>query len=503
MVIFGVSNFILIKYIDDKKMSIDLAKKTGRSIVWNFTNQIIQQMMNILVVMVLARLLTPGDFGIFAMVVIFSNLAEPFREWGFQAYLIQKKDIDREYEDTAFWSICAIGMLLFVLGVICAPFVGSFFNNHEVAKYVRALSIVFLISPLSSVQWALACRAMDFRIITIRDLFGALVYGCTVCLLAFNGFGVWSMVIACLCRELIFALVYYLIHYWRPRIRFSPSKFKEMLGFSIHCMSSGVLKFFTNNIDNILVGKLLGATDLGLYNLAFNTVSLPQVKLVAHINAVAFPAFSSIQNDKERLRNVYLKSLRMVLLLVVPLLSILFITAKNFVLVFYGEKWLSAVLPIQIMCLYGLIRSLNATTETVFLSIGRPDIQFKMSLLRLVIFVVFLFFGMRYGIVGVSIAVLLYSLVVFYPSIYFCNRLLAIRSLDLCSILLRYLGLSLSMITAIVMLNIFIIHTYITGSFMQIMSDVLAGFLVFILALKIFFPNDLKDAIQFIRKVVA
>lgn len=484
-------------------MDQNLARKAGKGIAWNLISQAIQQVIQIFVIVTLTRLLTPGEFGIFAMIIVFFNFAEPFRQWGFQAFLIQKNVIDDEYKDTAFWSICAIAICLFTLSIISAPLIAKFFNNPQLTMFLRVGSLGFLLSPIGSVQWALANRKMDFKMIMIRDTISAFIYGTYVCFLAFNGYGVWSLVIAFVVKELSLSIILWIIYDWRPSLRFNYSKFKDMSHFSFNCIGSGVLSFFTYNVDNIIVGRFLGATNLGLYNLAFNTVNQPETKLVSQVAAVTFPVFSAMQHENERLREAYIKVFKMLLVVLIPLLTILFMCAKDLVLVFYGQNWLLSVVPIQIMCLYGLIRGLSCIAGPIFLSKGRPDINLKINFLSLVVFVVFIFFGLRFGIIGVAVAVLLYSVTTFFPIIYFCNKLLEINSFKFCLSLLKYISLVLIMIFAVISANAGMRSIRLVHPLLHLLFNSLAGLFVYILALRLFFNSDLQAMITFIRRTVS
>lgn len=483
-------------------MTDSLVKKAGKGVAWNLLSQIVQQAVQFVVIIILARKLTPGDFGIFSMALIFAGLLEPLRQWGFQAFLIQKKDITQEYEDTAFWSICFIGICLFVISITCAPLVGHFFSNPRVSSIFAVIALGFLLSPIGAIQWALITRDLNFKAIAIRGILVTFIYASCVCVLAVKGFGVWALVFAALCRELAWSVIFWLTSDWRPRLQFSADKLKEMLGFSLNSIGSGVLKYIINNIDNLTVGKFLGAANLGFYNMAFNTVSHPQAKLVTHISTVSFPAFSSMKDDMDRFKETYFKIISIVLLVITPILAILFTSAKNFVMIFYGGKWLPAVLPIQIMCLYGFVKALTSISGSVFLSNGRADLDLKMNVFKLTVFILSLTFGLRYGIVGVSIAVLVYSIIIFSPEFYFANKLLKVTALRFYSIVARYLALFF-LISGVILIVGFYLKDHAMAPLFQLILNMLICFLVYAAALIVFFKSDLENAIRLFRKVIA
>lgn len=482
-------------------MSTELSRKVTKGFAWNSSNQIVQQIVQFAVIVFLARILRPSDFGLFSMSIIFVDLIRPFRQWGFQAFLIQKNKIDDEYNDTAFWSMCILGSILYFITILTAPMFGAFFDNREVARLVSVIGIIFLLSPFGAVQWALLNRDLNFKIIAIRDVVVSLIYGVTVIILALKGFGVWALIIASIFREALWSFLFWIIYEWRPRFRFSFSKMKEMLGFSSNCMGTGLMNYFINNIDNILVGKYLGATNLGVYNLAFNTVSHPQTKFVTHITTVTFPALSSIKEDIQKFKDYYLKMIKIVLIIALPILSVLFVSSKDFVRVLYGEKWISAAIPIQIMCFYGLIRALSALSGTALLSKGRPDIDFRIGILRLFIFGIFLAIGLSHGVIGVSLSVLAYSIVNAIVTFYVSNKILNIDNLSFYKMFLKYVVTAIFLTIIIFMMKSRFYNNIPYGPSARLLINFIFGFLLYYSVAVLFFKNDIKILSELVKKI--
>lgn len=484
-------------------MRDDIVKRAGRGVGWNILGQAAEQAIKFVIIVVLTRLLDPGDFGIFAMVLVFTELIRPFREWGFQAALIQKENIDEEYKSTAFWAIAGTGVLLYLFSCLSAPFIGRFFNSPLVGEIIPLMTLAFLVRPFGSVQWALSTRELNFKFINVIDIVGTLFYGATACFLALQGFGVWSFVAAIVVRELSWALMFWFIHGWRPLLKFSFAKFRELLAFAANCTGAGFLSYGINNFDNLMVGKFLGAVPLGYYNLAFNTVSQPETKITSQITNVIFPVYSMIKDDKERVRQAYLKTIKMITLITIPFVSILFVAAKDFVLVFYGSKWLAAVLPIKIMCLYGLMRALTSISSPVFLSQGRPDVELKITILRLAIFIGLVFYGIRHGIVGVAVAVLVYSVINFFPTFYLSNRLMGVGQSKFYAAILRYLIFSLVVIALLSLLNIFYQRYDVGNSLLRLVLSAASGAFVYFAALRISSKSDTDYLMDLIKRVLA
>jgi O-antigen/teichoic acid export membrane protein len=441
-------------------MTEDLVRKTGRGIGWNLLSQGAQQTVRFVVIVVLTKFLSPSDFGVFAMTLVFTELIRPFREWGFQAALIQKENLDAEYLNTAFWAVCGLALVLFAVSLAFAPWIGMFFHEPMVAQMIPVIGGTFLMSPFGSVQWALSSKNLDFRTIAFVDATSVLCYGVAACWLAGNGFGVWSLVWATVLREFVWSIHFWLLHPWRPALSFCFKKFKELSHFSMHCMGTGFLNYSINYFDFLMAGRALGPAPLGFYNLAVNTTSKPETRIVSQVVSAVFPAYSMIQGDPERIREAHLTTLRAIATITAPLLAILFVAAPDFVAVFFSEKWTPAVLPIQIMCFSGFLKALASVTHPVFLSKGRPDLEMKLTLFGLAVFVVCVSVGLRYGIVGVSVGVLVFSMVNFVPTFFLADRLLGLSHGRSVGIVLKYILLAVAVIGLLKLAGTFVPRGY-------------------------------------------
>ncbi len=478
----------------------ELVKKTGRGVMWNLYSQILQYTIRFFVIFILARLLDPSDFGVFAMAMVFIEFVEPLREWGFQAALIYRKEIDEEYRSTAFWSICVVGLSLYLLILISSRFIGKFFNNSEVSQILPFIAFGMLFTPFGAIQWAMLTRELKFNTIANRNILAEVLYGATACVLAFNNFGVWSFVIGTIVREFTWTFALWFSYKWRPSFIFSVVKFKEILNYGINCMGSSIINSLTNNVDNLIVGKFLGTIKLGYYNLAYNTVNHPQTKLVSQISSVAFPFFSIIQDEKERSKNAYEKTIKVILLSITPILAVLFVSADKFILVFYGIKWLQASLIIQIMCFYGFLKAVSFSSGAIFLSKGKTATYFKINLFKFVLFLLMLLFGVRYGLVGVAIAVLFHSIIVFIPTFYFACKILDLSCSRIYFIVLRYILLYLIIVGIIWCCDRIILRYFDPIPLIFLIINMFLGLIIYLTILAIFIRSDLYLMVDLVKK---
>lgn len=479
-----------------------LAKKAGVGVFWNIVAQFVQQLVRFFVTVILARLLSPDDFGLFALVLVFIEFFQPVREWGFQAALIQKESLDEGDLSTAFWSICIIGLVLYFFTVLSARSVGSFMNNRQIGEILPVIGVSFLLTPFGSIQWSILNKELNFKSLALRDTIATIVYGVTACLMAVKGFGVLSLVIAYLAREVTFSIIFSFVYKWKPHFLFNYSKLKAMVKFSLNCMGSGLINNLIANVDNIFVGKILGTRSLGFYSLSHNTVSHPQTKFVAQISKVLFPVYSLMQNNPDKMREAYLKSLSVVSLVTVPMLSVLFASADIFVSIFYGHKWLPAVPLIRIMCFYGLARAFISINSSIFLSKGRSDIDFKITLFRLIIIIPALFLGVRYGVVGVSVAVLVYSIINLIISFYFVCGLLEVDFGSVFMFQARSILFASGIVEATFLFDLFTRRFIVLPNFLALTVNFLLGFAVSLMLFFCFSRKELNYAVALLRNML-
>jgi len=308
------------------------------------------------------------------------------------------------------------GIFLCLFTVLISPLVADFFQDERIQPVLITLSLVFIIGSFSVVHESLLTKKLDFKKIAITEMSAEIFSGMAAIIMAFSGFGVWSLVWRMLLGNLIYTALFWVIYPWRPSLVFSFDRFGELFGFSSNVIGSRLINYGQSNVDNLIVGKLLGANALGYYSLAYRLVTFPLRRVSWVITRVTFPAFSIIQDDNEKLRKGYFKVVRYISIVTFPAISLLFIIAPEFVVVFLGEKWSPMILPLQILCVVGVVRSIVASSGDILLSKGRADIQFKWSSITLALLTMAILFGVNYGIIGVAstitvVLVLMYAII--------------------------------------------------------------------------------------------
>ena len=393
-----------------------LATKTIRGIGWAGISQGLKILLQFIITAILARLLSPNDYGLLAMITVFTSFVAVFKDFGLTAALIQKKDITEEHLSSSFWLNIFTGAVLSLLLIALSPLISKFYGNNRLTLLISVLSSVFFISSFGIVQTALFTKAMNFKYIAIIETSTVFISGLAAIFLAYSGFGVWTLI----WQQILFAslniLLLWFFSNWKPKFIFNWQKIKELLGFGLNLTGATFLNYFNRNLDNLLIGKFLGAVSLGYYNLAYRLLLFPLANISQVIGRVMFPSLSVIQDDKEKVKNTYIKATKMIATITFPLMIGLFIVAPQFIRVILGHQWIKVILLIQILSFVGLIQSLITTIGWIYQSQGRTDIMFRWNIFTTIVVIIAFIIGLKWKIEGVTITYAIATFLLAYPS---------------------------------------------------------------------------------------
>ena len=375
---------------------------------------------------ILMRMLLPEAFGLVSMAYIAIDLLQMFREMGLSSALIYRKGDIRKAADTTFVILILVALALTSVAFLSAPFVAGFFRTPQLANVLRVLSLNILISAFGEVQLALLAKNLAFRQRLLPDLVPTVAYGVVAILLALMGWGVWSIVVARLVDSaLTSALAWVVVPWWRPRLQFDRREAQELFDYGKHILGSSLLVFGITKLDNVFVGRVLGSELLGFYDFAYTQANLPATHISRIIGQVLFPAYSKIQDSIGALRSAFFRTLHYVALLAVPLAVGMMAFAGPFVYTLYGDRWAPAILPLQVLGIYGLLRALAVNMGSVFKAGGKPHWLTYIAFVRLAVMGIFLYpSAIYYGIAGVSVLSAVVSVVDFFLSTYLTNRII-------------------------------------------------------------------------------
>ncbi len=404
---------------------MSLKRTVGLGLFWVSFATLASRGLSLLRQLILARLLVPGDFGLVAYASLAIGIFELFKEMGFSSALIYRKDDIKEAANTTFLAVLGSGALMYGVAWLVAPAVASFFHNEAIVPILRTLSITLVISSISQVPITLMAKGMGFRNKVIPEVISGGIGSAASVVLALLGHGVWSIVYGQLITASLSSILVWFFCPWRPSLQFSVRVIKEMWEYGKHIIGSQIMVFFITNIDDAFVGRFLGNASLGIYSLAYDLSNLPATHLSRIVGQVMFPAFTMVQHDLDRLRRAFFQSMKYVSLAAFPIAAITCIFARDFIVVAYGSKWYRAVLPLQLMTIYGLARAIAINMGNVFKAGGKPKWLLYVATARLLVMGALLYPVVdKYEINGVAGLSAVVSVLDFALSAYLTNRIL-------------------------------------------------------------------------------
>lgn len=400
---------------------------------------------------ILARLLVPADFGLVALATIFSGLLEVISNFGFEYALILNQKASRQHYDTA-WTLTVLrSVITAVLLLIIAQPVASFFNDSRLGPVLGLLALSAFVGGFQNIGIVDFRKDMnfrkDFQFMVTQKLAGFVL---TVAL-AYLWRDYWALVAGIVFFRIMGTVLSYIMHSFRPR--FCLLEWRDLFGFSKWILATHIVLYLSQHFSTIIIGKLLNARTVGLYNIAFEIASLPTSELVQPITRALFPGYAKVAHDKKRLVDLFLSSLAFVVLLAMPAGAGIGVLADPVVFVFLGERWRETIPLLQILAFYGIIRVSFANTGAIFMALGRPEIQLYVVGVNALIRLPLLIFGVYAGgALGASWALVVSGIIGFVITLSVLIRLLEIRSIAFVSAIWRPAIATAVMVSGLVLL---------------------------------------------------
>ena len=381
-----------------------LKQKTASGVIWTGAAKMSMQLFLFIIMLILARLLSKEDFGIVGMAAIVTVAISMVNDRGLGTAIVQRKTNTLDELSSLFWGGALFGVLLSVVTIALAFPAAWFFKESVIKNVFCVQSLGFIIGSFGIVQKSLLAKEMKFKQLAILEIVSVSISGIFSIVLALLGFGVWSLVLGFLLRDFATVLLLWIFCKWRPAIHFYWFEFKSYLGFSSAVLSNDAALYVNTNADVTIIGRVLGAELLGVYTFALYLVKMPVTRLSGVVSKVVFPAFSLVQDDPGKFKYAYLRSMTLISFFTFLILAELGLFAKEFVTVFLPVKWLPIILPLQILIPMAMLKSIGTIRGSVFMALGRPDIELKWNIAYFVPLVAAILIGSQQGLVGVTIA---------------------------------------------------------------------------------------------------
>jgi PST family polysaccharide transporter len=475
----------------------ELGRRTVAGVFWSAGSRIGQQGVQFAATVILARILGPTDFGLVAMIAVFSGFAVLLVDLGLAGALVQRPTIEERHRSSAFWLNVAAGLVLTGLMAACSPLIAALYGEPELLSLTLLLSVNFAIGSLTVVQTALLQRAMNFRRLAAIEVVAALVAGTAAVASAKAGLGASSLVVFTLVATGSRAAGLWLSTDWRPRFEVDRSAVRELWGFSGSLAGFSTVNYWARNADNLLVGAFVGANALGIYSRAYSTMLLPLNQVSTVVSRVMFPALSKIQDDPERVRRAYLRAVGIVALVTFPVATGLFVVSDPFIEALYGTKWAEAAPILQILCIAGLTQSVGSTVGWIYQSQGRTDWLLRWGIATSIVTIAAFAIGLHWGVRGVAIAYVVRTLLLTYFNFSIPGRLIGLRFADVVRTVAPVLAVSLAMGASVWAVGELVPDDWSAGSLL--VAQVAAGvvlYVVFARAAGLRSYGDLRSAIR-------
>lgn len=433
-----------------------LSVRAVKSGFWVFLLRIIQLLFQTIKLIILAHLLDPYNFGLMGVALLTMAILETFSATGFQTALIQKKEDIKSYLDIAWTVLVLRGFVLFALLYLIAPYAAIFFNEPKAAPIIQVIGISVIFKALTNIGVIYFRKDLQFSKEFFYQLSGTLIDFIVVVSVALTLRNVWALVFGLLAGNFARFIVSYLIHPYKPHIGLNYEKVKELFGFGKWVLGSSVLLFFVIHGDDAFVGKFLGVTMLGFYQVAYRISNMPATEITHIISQVTFPVYSKLQDNIPKLREAYLKVLQVTAFLSLPIAGLIFVLAPDFTKIFLDEKWMPMVPAMQALAFWGALRSIGSAAGVVFTSTGKPKILTKIQFGHLILLSILIYpLSIHWGIFGTSLAVVFASLIPIVCTFYIAFKLIQ------CKIQIFFKIIALPLINTVIMISvIFIPKTY-------------------------------------------
>lgn len=434
-------------------MAEDLKKETAKGVAWSGIDKIANGGIQFLANIILARLLTPKDFGLLAIIAIFVQISQTFIDSGFGNALIQKKYRSQTDFSTVFFFNLAISIVFYVILFFCAPFIADFFENEKLTSLTRVVGLNLIIGALVSVHKTRLTIQLRFKIQAVISLISSLVSAIVAIWMAYHGYGVWSLVALTIINITLQVTLIYIMIRWRPSMLFSKTAFKSLFSYSSKLLGASLIHLLYRNIYPIIIGKKFSPIDLGYFNRADTLAMYTPYTIGSVISRVAFPIFSRIQDDNTRLRKAYSKYIVFSSLIIFPIMIGLIVMAKSLTLLVLTEKWLPMVPMLQILCIDWMSDHICSINLNVLYVKGRSDLALRLEIVKKTLAIIIFFISLYWGIIGVCWGRVIYGVIAVYLNSYYTKRLIDISICQQLKDILIPLGQSLSMGIVVVVVS--------------------------------------------------
>lgn len=404
-------------------MADSVKSKLIHGVAWNFIEKLLVKAASFAIGVILARLLSPSDYGLMGMLAIFLSVSSVFIEGGFAKALIQRQNCQDIDYSTAFVTNVSLSLVIYVVLFLTAPLIADFYDEPILIPLTRVLALTIVLGSFNIVQRAKLMANVDFKSLAQINVMSILVTGAIGIGMAYQGFGVWALVGQAVGSTLFLIFIFPFYSKWKPSLRFSKESFSHLFGFGSKLMITGVYSVIFNNIATFCIGKVYKSKELGYYTRGSQFSDLISFTVNDVLGTVTFPVLSELQNDRDRLVAVYRKSLFVTAMIIFPVMVLCALLAYPLVLILLTEKWLPCVVLMQWLCLARMFTPLSALNMNILNAVGRSDLFMKLDFSKAPLTIIILAITIPISVKAIVIGSFVDSVLCFFINAYLPGRM--------------------------------------------------------------------------------
>lgn len=409
---------------------MSLKQQTISGITWSFIDNSFTQVITFVVGIILARLLTPAEFGLIGMITIFIAVAQSFVDSGFSQALIRKKDCSDKDYNTVFYFNIGVSIIFYLFLFLSAGLISDFFNELKLLNLIRVLGLGVVINAFGLVQLTQLTKNIEIKVQTKISVIANTSSGLIAIFMAYNGLGVWSLVWRTIINNFLRNLLLWYYSKWRPGLLFSIASFKSLFSFGSKLLVSGLLNTIFENIYFFIIGKYFSAQQLGFYTRADTFARLPSSNINGIVQRVSYPVLAKLQDDPVQLKSGLKKLIQITMFITFVLMFLMAAVAKPLILTLIGIKWLQTIPYLQLLCFALVLYPLHSLNLNLLNVMGRSDLFLKLEIIKKIAIIPVIFIGIFYGIEALIIGIIIHSFFAYFINTYFTGKLIEYSTLE-------------------------------------------------------------------------
>jgi O-antigen/teichoic acid export membrane protein len=477
-------------------MADSLKRKTGLALFWSFVDKGGQQVIQFVFVYILARLVIKEEFGLVAVLAIFTAIANILQESGFSSALIRKKEVQPQEYASVFYFNISVSLCLYIIFFFCAPLISSFYGQPVLTNLSRFIFLAFVFNSFGIIQNVHLIKSLNFKTNTRITLLAGVISGLIAIALAYNGFGVWSLAAQQVMQSFIRSLLLWIFVKWRPATGFSFIHIKEMSSFSLKLLLTSLLNQICANIFPLIIGKKFSFAQVASYGQGTKLNGIPQSIISDGIKSVAYPLLSNIGEDNQRGKKIYRKIIRITAFISFPVAMLLITIARPIIAIYLPAEWSDVTPILQILAIGGAFYPLYVLISSLLQYKGRSGLLLKIEIFRNILLLLSILLTIRYGILGLVAGISLVNIVSFFAGIYISGKTITYTLKEVLMDITPYMGIAL-----VAFLPFLFLHKIgIENIYLLLLIPLIAGSCLYLLIVKILGSVIIQETIDFLKQ---